>query len=82
MFDPMSILSENIKTLKPYEPHCYNNVIKLDANENPYPLPKKVLDDIAKVLTNISFNRYPDPATLELREKIAGYAGVATKNIL
>ncbi|MCD5405129.1 MAG: histidinol-phosphate transaminase [Desulfotomaculum sp.] len=82
MFDPMSILSENIKTLKPYEPHCYNDVIKLDANENPYPLPKKVLDDIAKVLTNISFNRYPDSAALELRERIAGYAGVETRNIL
>lgn len=82
MFNPMSILSENIKILKPYEPHCYSNVVKLDANENPYPLPGKVLNDIAENLKNIDFNRYPDPVALELRKSIAEYVGTTEENII
>lgn len=54
-------------------------VSKLDANENPYgpsPLVYEALGSLRDA------NRYPDPLASELRERIAGYAGVEVSNLL
>ncbi|MFC1970688.1 histidinol-phosphate transaminase [Chloroflexota bacterium] len=55
------------------------NIIKLDANENPYGCSLKV----NTALTDYpNINIYPDDGQQELREPLAGYAGVAPEYIV
>jgi histidinol-phosphate aminotransferase len=51
--------------------------IWLHANENPYPLPQPVMDEIAAETARLQLNRYPSAdAGLELQRELASYAGV------
>ena len=54
--------------------------IFLHANENPYPPPDEVTDEIFAVARKHSLNRYPSPAT-ELVAELASYAGVDESQI-
>ena len=55
------------------------DIIKLDANENPYGCSPRVL----RALTACpSFSVYPDSGQTELRESLAGYAGVDAGRIV
>ena len=49
--------------------------ILLHANENPYPPPDDVVEEIYETARRHSLNRYPAPAR-ELVEELAAYAGV------
>lgn len=56
-----------------------HQIVKLDANENPYgPLPS-----VAEALAEYSYYHiYPDPQQSELRDALSGYVGVPAANIL
>lgn len=54
-------------------------VSKLDANENPYGPSPKVFEALAGLR---NAHRYPDPVSRELRERVAGYAGVEVDRVL
>ena len=55
------------------------NIIKLDANENPYGCSPRV----PPALANYPYlNIYPDAGQTELRKWLAGYAGVSAENIV
>jgi histidinol-phosphate aminotransferase len=45
--------------------------IKLDAMENPFPLPLAMRREIAAVVRNTKINLYPDPSAKELKKVIA-----------
>jgi histidinol-phosphate aminotransferase len=45
--------------------------IKLDAMENPFPLPDAVRREIAAVVRNTKINLYPDPSAKKLKKAIA-----------
>jgi histidinol-phosphate aminotransferase len=52
--------------------------VLLHANENPYPPPDDVLEEIYKEARKVSLNRYPSPHLgQELRDMLAAYAGVS-----
>ena len=55
------------------------NIIKLDANENPYGCSPRVNQALA---TYPSLNIYPDSGQTELRKLLAGYTGVGTERIV
>jgi len=55
------------------------NIIKLDANENPFGTPQFVLDALSK---GKYFHIYPDPAQVQLRESIAEYVGLTAENVV
>ena len=55
------------------------NLIKLDANENPYGPSPKVVEALAD-LPNMHV--YPDPESGRLRERLADYTGVPAEQIL
>jgi len=55
------------------------DIIKMNANENPYGCSPKVLQALA-TSTNLSI--YPDDSQQELRQRLAGYAGVAPECIV
>ncbi|MGQ9755109.1 MAG: histidinol-phosphate transaminase [Desulfotomaculales bacterium] len=71
-----------LRDMVPYHVPVHAGVIKLDANENPYPFPTAVRDAIWAAAGGETFNRYPDGAARALRDALADYAGVAPGNVL
>jgi len=55
------------------------NIIKLDANENPYGCSPRVSQALARCP---HFNIYPDDAQTRLRKLLEGYTGVDAKHIV
>jgi histidinol-phosphate aminotransferase len=50
--------------------------VKLDAMENPFPLPLELRQEIGDVVRDSRINLYPDPSAKELREAIATLWGM------
>lgn len=50
--------------------------IKLDAMENPYPLPEHLATDLARRLANVALNRYPVASYATLKQRICQQLGV------
>ena len=76
MKKPADLVRPEILALKAYHVAEAGGMVKLDAMENPYPLPEKVRRDLADALSRVDLNRYPDPAAPELRALIARKMGV------
>ncbi|MEW5767454.1 MAG: histidinol-phosphate transaminase [bacterium] len=76
---PMEIngfLRKGIKDLRPYQVPAVSCPIKLDAHENPYPLPARLRAKVEKVMADLPLNRYPDSGATKLRQAIAAYTGL------
>jgi len=86
-----SLFCPMVEAMKPYTPieppdqiakrlgFDESDIIKLDANENPYGTADLVLKELAE---GKYYHIYPDPAQTKLREAIASYVGVKAKNII
>lgn len=57
-------------------------MIKLDAMENPFPLPDDLKSSWASALSEAEINRYPDASMYGLRKKIAAKNGVDADQVL
>jgi histidinol-phosphate aminotransferase len=55
------------------------DIVKMNANENPYGCSPKVIKALAECKT---FNIYPDDGQQELRKLLAGYAGAPAERIV
>src|SRR5688572_11751646 len=73
---PQDLVRPEILALKAYPVEKAEGMVKLDATENPYPLPEPLRRELADVLSRVDLNRYPDPAAPRLRELIARTMGV------
>jgi histidinol-phosphate aminotransferase len=60
-----------VRALKAYHIDEAKVRIKLDAMENPFPLPAQVRDEVARAVRRAMVNRYPDPAARQLTKAIA-----------
>jgi histidinol-phosphate aminotransferase len=79
----MDFLPDRIKKLKSYTvPQVSDGEIKLDAQENPYPVDEQVKKRVNKLLKDLSLNRYPDSSYRELRRLIGEYCVADADNIL
>lgn len=76
------LVRDDIKELVPYEPHLFENVIKMDANENPHTFPPEVVKNIFAGITSDDFIRYPDPQGTELKAKLSQFTGQPPGNIV
>jgi histidinol-phosphate aminotransferase len=56
-----------------------SEIIKLDANENPYGVAAEVLEELGRAKY---LSIYPDPAQKAIRSEIAEYVGCAANNIV
>ena len=68
--------ADKLRQVKPYVPGEQSknkNIIKLNANENPYPPSPKVMEAIRNVA---ELNKYPNSSALELVEALEEYYGV------
>ncbi|MGQ9662734.1 MAG: aminotransferase class I/II-fold pyridoxal phosphate-dependent enzyme, partial [Kiritimatiellia bacterium] len=71
-----SLIRKSVQCLAPYVPgeQPGRGVIKLNANENPYP-PSPAVWSAVKKLRKTDLSLYPDPFSLRLRKKIAQIHG-------
>ena len=53
-----------------------DGMVKLDAMENPYPLPKPLQDELGRLAAAAPLNRYPDPDATRLRNALRASFGV------
>ncbi|MCF8009934.1 MAG: histidinol-phosphate transaminase [Clostridiales bacterium] len=81
-FSASKLARDDLKDMEPYVPQQYPGMIRLDANENPYDLPREVKDDINEKLYSHYFNRYPDPLANNLVKALASYTGFSEDYIL
>merc|ERR1711916_398374 len=56
--------------------------IKLNSNENPYRIPKKIIKKVLKDLKDINFSLYPDDFSTQVRSKAGEVFGLKSENIL
>jgi len=89
--DPDALVRSFIANMEPYTPiepfevlsrrlgKPPDEIIKLDANENPYgPVPQ-----VRQALGELPFPHiYPDPESRDLRESLAAWTGVPVKNLV
>jgi len=90
-FDLASLLRPDVATMEPYTPilpfdvlseqlgYAPEDIVKLDANENPYgPSPR-----VREALAAMPYPHiYPDPESRHLRRALAGYAGLPMDYLL
>jgi histidinol-phosphate aminotransferase len=68
---PQQLVRPEILALKAYHVFDAEGMVKLDAMENPYPLPDAVRKELGRVLAQVDLNRYPEPTGKKLRELLA-----------
>jgi histidinol-phosphate aminotransferase len=68
---PEDLVRPEVLALKAYPVAPADGMVKLDAMENPYPLPPALRRELAEVLSRVDLNRYPEPSGRRLRELIA-----------
>lgn len=68
-------LRTNLRDLSPYGAPQIENVLHLNTNENPFPLPEVVSLALQQRINGVfaTLNRYPDRDAIALREKLASY---------
>ncbi|KAF0208431.1 MAG: histidinol-phosphate [Actinobacteria bacterium] len=71
-----------LESLVPYDVKDVRADIMLASNENPLNLPGELLEKLADLAARIPYNRYPDPLSNPLREKIAEANGLEPGNVL
>lgn len=73
---PDDLVRPEILALKAYHVPEAEGMVKLDAMENPYPLPAEMRRELAQALAGVELNRYPEPSGRRLRELLARKMGV------
>ena len=76
------MIRADIKSLAAYHVQDSRGMVKLDAMENPFPLPEKLRTEWTKRLGELDVNRYPDADMLALRTKIAALDGLKPEQVL
>lgn len=74
-------LNNKLKNLVPYEPVQGNYKIRLDANESFYNLSDEMKNKICKSISELDFNRYPDPMSLKPVKAFSELYNIDTDNI-
>jgi len=73
---------DNLRELKPYDPHEVPYKIKLNANENPYGLPEEIIEEILRKAKNLEYSRYPNANSVMLSEIVSSFWGLSRDNIV
>src|SRR5574340_1579906 len=64
---PDQVIRPEILALSAYHVPPAGSMVKLDAMENPYPLPLELREEIARLAGDAPFNRYPDASAAALK---------------
>ncbi len=78
----MNLIRPEIQVINAYHVPDSGNMIKLDAMENPYHMPDKLMDEWLLLVKRAEINRYPDPSAAKLASVLKDYMGVADENTM
>jgi histidinol-phosphate aminotransferase len=67
---PEDLVRPEILAMSAYPVSDSGGMVKLDAMENPYPLPEPMRRELAELLSRVAMNRYPEPNPRALCELI------------
>jgi histidinol-phosphate aminotransferase len=67
---PKDLVREEVLALTAYHVGEAAGMLKLDAMENPYPLPQELRREIADLVACAALNRYPNPQAPELKQRL------------
>jgi histidinol-phosphate aminotransferase len=67
---PDQIIRDDIRALAAYHVPDSTGMVKLDAMENPYPLPAEMAGEIGRLAAQAALNRYPDPSARDLKRRL------------
>ncbi|GAB4125443.1 MAG: histidinol-phosphate transaminase [Sideroxydans sp.] len=70
------LIRPEIQALRAYHVPPAEGYIKLDAMENPYPLPPSLQQEIAQAVADAAIARYPDAGAQRLKQAICAVAGI------
>ena len=73
---PEELIRAEIRELSPYPVSDAAGMVKLDAMENPYRLPQSLRREIAELVAELEFNRYPDSAGKRLKARLRETMGI------
>jgi len=76
------MIRSDIKAITAYHVPDDAGMIKLDAMENPYPLPDALRDEWSSRISGLNINRYPDADMHELHHTIAELDGLSGDQVL
>jgi histidinol-phosphate aminotransferase len=70
-------LRDDLRDLTPYGAPQLDVAVRLNTNENPYPPPVELVEDLRRSVGDAaaSLNRYPDREAADLRAALAAYLG-------
>lgn len=68
------LLRPDVQSMHAYAIQSAAGMVKLDAMENPYPLPAHLQEALGQRLGALALNRYPDGRVNDLRHALADYA--------
>ena len=75
-------LREDLADLTPYHVAQPPHRVKADANESPFDLPPEIRQELIEAITQLKFNRYPDPSSDLLRTQLCQQLGVDKAEIV
>lgn len=75
------LVTERIKSLKPYHVENFDCKIKLHANESPFPPPREIAALLKECADELQLNRYPDPDCKKLKSVISKRLGIPAENL-
>jgi histidinol-phosphate aminotransferase len=70
MTTPQDIIRRDVLAMTSYPVPDASGFVKLDAMENPFPLPPPLAAQLAERLAGVALNRYPEPRPGELLDKL------------
>lgn len=73
---PEDLIRDEIRALAGYHVADAAGMVKLDAMENPYPLPEDVRGQIAVLVAHAELNRYPDSGAARLKTRLRATLGI------
>ncbi len=73
---PEDVFRDEVRALKAYAVPDATGMVKLDAMENPHPLPPELRVRIARLVERAALNRYPDPSAPALKARLRRAFGV------
>ncbi|WP_116138011.1 histidinol-phosphate transaminase [Trinickia diaoshuihuensis] len=73
---PEDIIRQDVLSMTTYAVADATGFVKLDAMENPFPLPTPLARQLGEVLAAVALNRYPEPRPAALIDKLKSVMGV------
>ncbi len=70
------LIRPEIQAMKSYGVPDADGLIKLDANENPFPWPSDIVQAWLEALRTVQINRYPEANPIRLKERLCETMGI------